>query len=91
MSDNIINNTPNGILVLNEDFEVQLINKAACNMMNIKNQADVLGCPVIRILNPTEYMNVFDNNRTFTRRKRTLRNISFMLRKPLSMTGITIL
>ncbi len=60
-SDNIINNTPNGILVLNEDFEVQLINKAACSMMNIKNQSDVLGCPVIRILNPTEYMNVLDN------------------------------
>lgn len=68
-SDNIINNTPNGILVLNEDFEVQLINKAACNMMNIKNQSDVLGCPVIRILNPTEYMNVLDNNRNVYEKK----------------------
>lgn len=68
-SDNIINNTPNGILVLNEDFEVQLINKAACSMMNIKNQSDVLGCPVIRILNPTEYMNVLDNNRNVYEKK----------------------
>ena len=68
-SDNIINNTPNGILVLNEDFEVQLINKAACRMMKIKNQADVLGCPVIRILNPSEYMNVYANNQNVYEKK----------------------
>lgn len=68
-SDNIINNTPNGILVLNEDFEVQLINKAACHMMKIKNQADVLGCPVIRILNPSEYMNVYANNQNVYEKK----------------------
>lgn len=69
LSDNIINNTPNGILVLNEDFEVQLINKAACKMMNVKNQADVLGSPVIRILNPTEYMNVYANNQNVYEKK----------------------
>lgn len=69
LSDNIINNTPNGILVLNEDFEVQLINKAACEMMNIRNQGDVLGSPVIRILNPTEYMNVFANSQNVYEKK----------------------
>lgn len=69
LSDNIINNTPNGILVLNEDFEVQLINKAACEMMKIKNQGDVLGSPVIRILNPTEYMNVFANSQNVYEKK----------------------
>lgn len=72
LSDNIINNTPNGILVLNEDFEVQLINKAACEMMKIKNQGDVLGSPVIRILNPTEYMNVFANNQNIYEKKNYL-------------------
>ncbi|MDE6745334.1 MAG: PAS domain-containing protein, partial [Oscillospiraceae bacterium] len=72
LSDNIINNTPNGILVLNEDFEVQLINKAACEMMKIKNQGDVLGSPVIRILNPTEYMNVFANNQNVYEKKNYL-------------------
>lgn len=72
LSDNIINNTPNGILVLNEDFEVQLINKAACEMMKIKNQGDVLGSPVIRILNPTEYMNVFANSQNVYEKKNYL-------------------
>lgn len=68
-SDNIINNTPNGILVLNEDFEVQLINRAACKMMNINSAADILGSPVVRILNPTEYMNVFSEERNVYEKK----------------------
>ena len=38
-------------------------------MMKIKNQADVLGCPVIRILNPSEYMNVYANNQNIYEKK----------------------
>ena len=68
-SDNIINNTPNGIMVLNEDFEVQLINKAACKMMKISSASDILGCPVVRILNPTEYMNVLSEGRNVYEKK----------------------
>ncbi|MEG1501441.1 MAG: [Fe-Fe] hydrogenase large subunit C-terminal domain-containing protein, partial [Clostridiales bacterium] len=55
-SDNIINNTPNGIIVLDEDLQVQQINKAALNIMNIPNQSDVLGDQVIRILDPKDFM-----------------------------------
>lgn len=51
-SDKIINNTPNGIVVLNEALEVQQINSAACAIMNIKNAADVLGDNVVCILDP---------------------------------------
>ncbi|MDO5560182.1 MAG: [Fe-Fe] hydrogenase large subunit C-terminal domain-containing protein [Oscillospiraceae bacterium] len=57
-SDNIINNTPNGLMVLNDDLEVQQINKAAMNIMNIRNQSDVLGDQVIRILEPKPFMEV---------------------------------
>lgn len=51
-SDKIINNTPNGILVLNESLEVQQINAAACGIMNIKNPQNVLSDNVDRILEP---------------------------------------
>ena len=34
-SDNIINNTPNGIVGLNVNYEVQQINTAALKLMNI--------------------------------------------------------
>ncbi len=57
-SDNIVNNTPNGLIVLNESFEVQQINKAALKIMNIRSASDVLGEQVIRILDPKVFMDV---------------------------------
>lgn len=63
-SDTIVENTPNGLIVLNEDFEVQQINSAARRIMNIKYASDVLGEPVIRILDPTLFMGVKSSGRT---------------------------
>ncbi|MDR1939210.1 MAG: PAS domain-containing protein [Clostridiales bacterium] len=57
-SDNIINNTPNAIVVLNEDLEVQQINPSALKIFNIRSAADVLGEHVIRILDPTDFFTV---------------------------------
>lgn len=57
-SDTIINNTPNGIIVLNEDLEVQQINTAACRIMNIRHASDVLGDQVIRVLDPKVFLDV---------------------------------
>jgi iron only hydrogenase large subunit-like protein len=56
-SDNIITNTPNGIIVLNEATEVQQINAAACRLLNIKAH-DILGDQVIRILDPAPFIEV---------------------------------
>lgn len=63
-SDNILNNTPNGLMVLNDDLEVQQINKAAMNIMNIRNASDVLGDQVIRILEPKPFMDVKNSGRS---------------------------
>lgn len=57
-SDNIVNNTPNGIIVLNENLEVQQINSAAQKIMNIRSASDVLGEQVIRILEPNVFIEV---------------------------------
>ena len=57
-SDTIINNTPNGIIVLNDDLEVQQINRSALRIMNINRASDVMGEPVIRILDPTIFSEV---------------------------------
>ena len=57
-SDSIVKNTPNGIIVLNEDLEVQQINEAARNIMNIRSSGDVLGEPVVRIMDPKDFMEV---------------------------------
>ena len=63
-SDTIINNTPNGIMVLNEDLEVQQINSAACHIMNIRHASDVLGDQVIRILDPKVFLDVMSSGRS---------------------------
>ena len=60
-SDSIVKNTPNGIIVLNEDLEVQQINEAARNIMNIRSSSDVLGEPVVRIMDPKDFMDVKTN------------------------------
>ncbi len=57
-SDNIIKNIPDGIFVLNENLEVQQINRAALRMMNISRESDILGEPVVRILDPKIFMDV---------------------------------
>ena len=62
-SGNIIENTPNGIIVLNEDLEVQQINRAGCQMVNIRSESDVLGESVIRILDPTDFIEVKESGR----------------------------
>ena len=57
-SDTIVKNTPNGIIVLNEQLEVQQINAAARKIMNIRSASDVLGDQVVRILDPSPFINV---------------------------------
>ena len=62
-SDTIVNNSPNGLIVLNEQLEVQQINDSARKMMNIRAASDVLGDQVIRILDPTMFMTVMSSGR----------------------------
>ena len=60
-SDTIVKNTPNGLIVLNEDLEVQQINAAARKILNIRNASDVMGEPVVRILDPMIFMNALES------------------------------
>lgn len=62
-SDTIVKNSPNGLIVLNEELEVQQINRAARKIMNIRSASDVLGEQVIRVLDPTLFMKVLKSGR----------------------------
>lgn len=63
----MVNNTPNGLIVLNENLEVQQINAAARRIMNIRAASDVLGESVVRILDT----GIFDR---VLKTKRSVRN-----------------
>ena len=60
-SDAIVRNTSNGVIVLNDNLEVQQINEAARKMMNIRFATDVLGEPVVRILDPVDFVEAMYN------------------------------
>ena len=62
-SDTIVENTPNGLFVLNEKLEVQQINSAARRLMNIRSASDVMGAHVARILDPDVFVNVLNTRR----------------------------
>lgn len=62
-SDTIVRNTPNGLIVLNENMEVQQINEAARKMMNIRYASDILGEQVTRIMDPSVFMSVYNTGK----------------------------
>ena len=59
-SDTIVRNTPNGLIVLNEKLEVQQINKVALKILNLRYASDIMGDQVVRILDPTDFIDVLN-------------------------------
>ncbi len=62
-SDTIVKNTPNGLIVLNENLEVQQINDAARRIINLRSASDILGDQVVRVLDPTVFLQVLNTGR----------------------------
>ena len=63
LTDNITDNSPNGIFVLNERLEVQKINPMARHMLSIRRDSDVLGENVTRILDPDLFVRVLETGK----------------------------
>lgn len=60
----IFDNTPNGLLVLNERLEIQQINPAACRIMNIRRPSDVLGSQVVTLLDPKPFLDALESRKS---------------------------
>ena len=60
-SDNIVRNTPNGLIVLNEMLEVQQINEAALKIINLRSASDILGDHIVRVLDPKLFTDVLES------------------------------
>ncbi|MBR2742183.1 MAG: histidine kinase [Clostridia bacterium] len=63
LSDTIVNNTPNGLIVLNDRLEVQQINSAAMKIMNLNSATAILGDNVVRILDPIVFLDVLESGK----------------------------
>ena len=57
-SDIIVKNSPNALIVLNENLEVQQINAAALKIFNLRSASDIIGDPIIRVLDPSPFIKI---------------------------------
>ena len=68
-SDNIVKNTPNGLIALNEALEVQQINVAALKILNLRSAKDILGDQIVRVLDPKDFLDVLASGRSIRNKK----------------------
>jgi len=62
-TDKILNNMPSGVIVVNEDLEVQQLNRPALRLLNIGHESDVLGENVVRILDTAPFLTVLERGK----------------------------
>ena len=62
-SDTIVRNTPNGLIVLNEQLEIQQINRSALKILNLRYPSDVLGEPVVHVLDPVPFVEALNRGK----------------------------
>lgn len=75
-SDAVVSNSPNAILVLNEDLEVQKINPVACRLFRVRDEQDVLGEAVGRLMDDTVFRTVRRTGRNRTNEREYLTEYS---------------
>ncbi|HPE94941.1 MAG TPA: [Fe-Fe] hydrogenase large subunit C-terminal domain-containing protein [Bacillota bacterium] len=68
-SNNILDNTPNGILVINEYYEIQQLNSAALKMLNINTRSDVVGGPLVRLMDPSDFVDALEKGKKIVNKR----------------------
>lgn len=56
-------------MVLNEELEIQQINKSACEIINIDYDLNLIGSQVVQILNPSDYVVVMETGENIYNKK----------------------
>lgn len=59
-SENIIQNTPNAVVVMNESLIIQQVNRSALNLFHLQEEKYILGEPITKILHPLDYIRVME-------------------------------
>ncbi len=67
-SDNIVSNSPNGILVLDEELNIQSLNKTMCKIINIEKPSFVIHKNVSSILDPHDFYSALCGEMVFRRK-----------------------
>ena len=69
LSDTIVNNSPNGLMVLDEEMNVQLLNRSMCRLLGIDSAGEVVGQHVAMVMDPTDFYDSLDGKVIYGRRE----------------------
>ncbi len=67
LANNIINNTPNGLIVLDEELNIGLINNTMCKLVGIPSPDLLINQHVASILDPTDFLDVLEGKQIFAK------------------------
>lgn len=67
-SDNIVSNSPNGIMVVDEKLDVQLINKTMCKIIGITDPRFVVHNNLSAIMNPEEFVRAMSGEKIVSKK-----------------------
>ncbi|MCR5067753.1 MAG: 4Fe-4S dicluster domain-containing protein [Erysipelotrichaceae bacterium] len=69
LANNIVNNTPNGLIVLDEDLNIGLINNTMCRLVGIPSADLLINQHVASILDPADFYDALDGKQIFAKRE----------------------
>lgn len=64
LSNKVLNNMPSGIVIVNEDLEIEQLNRAAMQLLNVENEADAQGESVVRLLDTAPFFTVLETGKS---------------------------
>lgn len=67
-SDKIVANTPDGLMVLNENLDIQLINNSMCKIVGIPNSKFVLNKNITMIMDPVDFCLALAGEKVFNKK-----------------------
>ncbi len=68
-TDQIVFNSPNGIMVLDENLDIQLVNQAMCSIVGVPNKKVLLNQNITTVMDPEDFARALGGENTFQKKK----------------------
>ncbi|MBQ4253775.1 MAG: PAS domain-containing protein [Erysipelotrichaceae bacterium] len=69
LSDAIVTNAANGVLALDEEMNVQLMNRSMCRILGLESPNEVIGQHIATVMDPTDFYDTLDGKMIIGRRE----------------------
>ena len=69
LSDQIVDHTPNGLMVLDTDLMITMANQAMCRIVGAKRADELIGKHIAEVLDPADYLDAMQGERVSRKRE----------------------